>query len=104
MSVYLIVRNVRREDYDGPYYWDEEIEPEHGYFTSLSAAVAKAEELTAPGAQRYEEALRKYQEGVEEERAKTEQARALGFRHQGYYPLRPDPADFYTAIKIEEAS
>jgi len=101
MTIYMIVRNTKREDYGGRDYWDEEIDPDYGYFTNANEAIDFAEELSAPAKARYWELMQRYDASVESERAKAQEAKRLGFRHDQRPEFRPDEPDYYTMLAID---
>ena len=98
--IYVIARNRRRDDYDGRDYWEEEIDPDYGFFTDEGAAQALVNSIDFPAQAEYEKRVKAYNEATARESEKAKQARALGFNHNQQHYWRPDVPDYHEVITI----
>jgi len=96
----MIADNNLHEDSGGRDWWEEQIDPDYGYFTDREAAEAFITERNEPGAARYEAALTAYVAAVEAESAKAKQARELGFNHRGNMHWRPEPPSYLSVVEV----
>jgi hypothetical protein len=98
MDIYMIEATAHYENRDRRFYTEETVEREHGYFTSLEKADAKAAELNEPTVNYYDKktaTLIKQQEA--QELAFVEQMRQYEYLTEGgFEAVRPgEPRAIY---------
>lgn len=98
--IYVIQRSVKREDNSGRDYWDDEIDPDYGFFTDEGAAQAFVDSINIPAQMKYEERLKAYHEANAREAEKAKQARELGFNHSPQHYWKPDEPAYHEVVTI----